>query len=100
MSEKAPGFEEYTPSRLEWLAVMLNSHIPFLSMSDIDLCFSPWTRGKKSQVARYSFQRKGYRNSEYLYRVYKKICFTFGKNLQMGLLGSKLQEEISSADDL
>ena len=25
MSEKAPGFEEYTPTRLDWLTVMLNS---------------------------------------------------------------------------
>ena len=25
MSERAPGFEEYSPSRLEWFAVLLNS---------------------------------------------------------------------------
>lgn len=29
MSEKAQGFEEYTPSRLEWLIVMLNSMIQY-----------------------------------------------------------------------
>lgn len=29
MSERAPGFEEYTPSRLEWLAMMLNSLFPY-----------------------------------------------------------------------
>ena len=31
MSEKAPGFEEYTPSRVEWLVVMLNSHVPYIN---------------------------------------------------------------------
>ena len=28
MSEKAPGFEKYTPTRLDWLAVQLNSILP------------------------------------------------------------------------
>ncbi len=32
MSEKAPGFEEYTPSRLEWLAMMLNSFLPYTNI--------------------------------------------------------------------
>ena len=27
MSEKVQGFEEYTPSRLEWFVVMLNSMV-------------------------------------------------------------------------
>ena len=31
MSEKAQGFEEYTPSRLEWLIVMLNSMIQYVN---------------------------------------------------------------------
>ena len=31
MSERVPGFEEYTPSRLEWLVVMLNSLIPYVN---------------------------------------------------------------------
>jgi hypothetical protein len=30
MSERAPGFENYTPSRLEWLAFVLNSLSPYL----------------------------------------------------------------------
>ncbi len=30
MSERAPGFENYTPSRLEWLAFALNSLSPYL----------------------------------------------------------------------
>ena len=29
MSEKPPGFEEYTPSRLEWLVVILNSYVHY-----------------------------------------------------------------------
>lgn len=29
MSEKAPGLEEYTPTRLEWLANMLNTLFHF-----------------------------------------------------------------------
>ena len=33
MSEKAPGFEEYTPSRLEWLTTLLNSIIQFINSS-------------------------------------------------------------------
>lgn len=28
MAERAPGFENYIPSRLEWLTVMLNSLEP------------------------------------------------------------------------
>lgn len=31
MSEKAQGFEEYTPSRLEWLVTMLNSHVQYIN---------------------------------------------------------------------
>ena len=31
MSEKAQGFEEYTPSRLEWLIVMLNSYVHYIN---------------------------------------------------------------------
>ncbi len=33
MSEKVQGFEEYTPSRLEWLVVMLNSMVSYLNVS-------------------------------------------------------------------
>ena len=33
MSEKLQGFEEYTPSRLEWLVVMLNSIANYLNIS-------------------------------------------------------------------
>lgn len=33
MSEKVQGFEEYTPSRLEWLVVMLNSMVNYLNVS-------------------------------------------------------------------
>ncbi|MDE0466393.1 MAG: hypothetical protein OYL97_05000 [Candidatus Poribacteria bacterium] len=33
MSEKLQGFEEYTPSRLEWLVVMLNSMVNYLNAS-------------------------------------------------------------------
>ena len=51
MSEKAPGFEEYTPSRLEWLSVMLNSNIPFLSVSDIDYIFVPGPEGKSLKLS-------------------------------------------------
>ena len=32
MSEKAQGFEEYTPSRLEWLVVMLNSYVSYINV--------------------------------------------------------------------
>ena len=33
MSEKVQGFEEYTPSRLEWLVVMLNSMVNYVNIS-------------------------------------------------------------------
>ena len=33
MSEKIQGFEEYTPSRLEWLIVMLNSMASYVNIS-------------------------------------------------------------------
>ena len=33
MSEKVQGFEEYTPSRLEWLVVMLNSMASYVNLS-------------------------------------------------------------------
>ena len=49
MSEKAPGFEDYTPSRLEWLVVMLNSFIPYVNMlpgEDIEYAYVPADDGK------------------------------------------------------
>ena len=33
MSEKLQGFEEYIPSRLEWLIVMLNSMVSYVNVS-------------------------------------------------------------------
>ena len=33
MSENLQGFEEYTPSRLEWLVVMLNSMAQYVNVS-------------------------------------------------------------------
>ena len=33
MSEDLQGFEKYTPSRLEWLVVMLNSMIQYVNVS-------------------------------------------------------------------
>ena len=32
MSEKIQGFEGYTPSRLEWLVVMLNSMVNYVNV--------------------------------------------------------------------
>ena len=45
MSERAPGFEEYSPSRLEWFAVLLNSLIQFKN-TQIDTVFIPENDGK------------------------------------------------------
>ncbi len=36
MSERAPGFEDYIPSRLEWLALLLNSHLQYLDLPTIN----------------------------------------------------------------
>ena len=33
MSEKVQGFEEYTPSRLEWFVVMLNSMVQYMNVT-------------------------------------------------------------------
>ena len=39
MSEKAQGFEEYTPSRLEWLVTVLNSIIHYINDDQIEFIF-------------------------------------------------------------
>ncbi len=49
MSERAPGFEEYTPSRLEWLAMMLNSFLPYTNIpltGTLNMIFVPGGDGK------------------------------------------------------
>ena len=49
MSERAPGFEEYTPSRLEWLVVMLNSLVQYVNVvSDrsVNCVYIPDSDGK------------------------------------------------------
>lgn len=51
MSERSPGFEGYTPSRLEWLALMLNSHlqyidIPLVENTKINRVYIPKNDGK------------------------------------------------------
>ena len=48
MSEKAPGFEEYTPSRLEWFTTLLNSMLQFITSGDdsISLIYLPENDGK------------------------------------------------------
>ena len=45
MSEKAPGLEEYSPSRLEWFAVLLNSFMQFID-PQIETVFIPENDGK------------------------------------------------------
>ena len=50
MAERAPGFEDYTPSRLEWLAMELNSLFPYLNITysniEINTVFIPKGDGK------------------------------------------------------
>ncbi len=49
MSERVPGFEEYTPSRLEWLVVMLNSLIQYVNIMagrNADCAYLPDADGK------------------------------------------------------
>ena len=45
MSEKTPGFEEHTPNRLDWLAVMINSVYPNIFHSFNVVCL-PGDDGK------------------------------------------------------
>ena len=49
MAERAPGFENYTPSRLEWLTVLLNSAAPYsdaLFQGEFNRIFLPKDDGK------------------------------------------------------
>ena len=49
MSERAPGFEEYTPSRLEWLVVLLNSLVQYVNVVHgdiVDYAYVPGEDGK------------------------------------------------------
>ena len=46
MLEKTPGSEEYKPSRLEWLAVMVNSIIQVMDLRGINSFFLPAADGK------------------------------------------------------
>ena len=48
MSEKAPGLEKYTPSRLDWIIVMLNSFTPsvLLIRDGLELTYLPGDDGK------------------------------------------------------
>ena len=57
MSKKAPGLEKYTPTRLEWLANMLNTLFPYnhLREQDSDLFYMASRDGKSIIVIfRYS----------------------------------------------
>lgn len=49
MSEKAPGFEDYTPSRLEWIVVILNSlaqHINSMHGDNANFAYVPGEDGR------------------------------------------------------
>lgn len=49
MFEKAPGFQDYTPSRLEWLVVMLNSLTQYVNShydDNVDYAYVPGEDGK------------------------------------------------------
>ncbi len=49
MAEKAPGFEAYTPSRLEWLTTLLNSFVQFTNSrlgSSVNYLYLPQNDGK------------------------------------------------------
>ena len=47
MSEKAPGNERYTPTRLDWLAVMLNSLLPMRAQGkNLEVMFASKNDGK------------------------------------------------------
>lgn len=50
MSERAPGFEDYTPSRLEWLVVMLNSFIQHVNSSIGDCANYVYTPGEDGKT--------------------------------------------------
>ena len=48
MSERSPGFEEYTPSRLEWLAVHLNTFTTYITFGvrECEVLYVPGEDGR------------------------------------------------------
>lgn len=82
MSEKAQGFEEYTPSRLEWIVVMLNSHIHYINAilgDDFNAVYA--TQGSGNTIALMIRHYSGV-SSEHLKNVedmYKKFAMDMAK---------------------
>ena len=86
MSERAPGFEEYSPSRLEWFAVLLNSLIQFKN-TQIDTVFIPENDGKT--ILLYMQYKKDI-NSQVLEKHtenVKILAQAHGKTIRLGFMG-------------
>ena len=99
MSEKAPGFEEYTPSRLEWLSVMLNSNIPFLTFPNIEYLFLPGPEGKSLKLLVIHGKEMDIETVNTVIEQIKKHALGIAK-LYKWDSWLEIQEEISSVDDL
>ena len=84
MSEKAQGFEEYTPSRLEWLIVMLNSMIQYVNTLPGEGVEYVYTLGGEGNTVVMRIRHFNDIPPEYLKTVEdigKKFCIHFSKNL-------------------
>ena len=52
MPKEAPGLEEYTPTRLDWLTVILNSTVQGVNLQpDFQLLYTPAPDGKTIVLA-------------------------------------------------
>ena len=79
MSERSLGFEEYTPSRLEWLVVMLNSHVQYVNTIDERVDYLYTLRGDGNTIIMQM------RHDTDLHPEVVKGLVDVGKNLAMTL---------------
>ena len=67
MSEKPPGFEEYTPSRLEWLVVILNSYVHYTYYSLDNFPAERGTRPLRGTLERRGWVSQSVRKCPFFY---------------------------------
>ena len=85
MSEKAPGFEDYTPSRLDWIAFVLNSILPslLLARDGCELLFLPHDDGKSLALKiRYYKSNIDEKRLDQLVDTTKGLALSFAKKYE------------------
>ena len=88
MSEKAPGFEEYTPSRLEWMVVLLNSYVQYINIRpDTEGARYVYTPGSDGKTIILRVRHPEGMDTEILQeyeRIGKKLAMDLAKNYNWG----------------